>query len=164
MLVKRKGCLLRDRNKRLKKKSYRQKKGVSLLLKRMAEISEDSLVAICVLFVSRDLLPPYSEACQFYTCERDSGESRKWWVRKNSWSSSSMHSLHAIHNQGIGGLTFGVDSNPQSILNPLVSLAKSPREYISSPHPQSPFFSYQLLWEMFGFIPPKGCIWRILDL
>ena len=42
----------------IQKKSYRQKKGVSVLLKRMAEISEDSLVAICILFVSRDLLPP----------------------------------------------------------------------------------------------------------
>lgn len=51
----------------IKKKSYRQKKGVSVLLKRTAEISEDSLVAICILFVSRDLLPPYSETCQFHT-------------------------------------------------------------------------------------------------
>lgn len=78
----------------------------------MAEISEDNLVTICILFVSRDLLPPYSEACQFHTCGRGSGESRKWWVRKNSGSSSCMHSLHAIHNQGVEGLTFRVDSNP----------------------------------------------------
>lgn len=138
----------------------------------MAETSEDSSVAICTPsppprpspLDCRDVLPSY------WSLSITHMQNRLWRVKEvmgkeNSANSSCMSTIHAIHNQGIGGLTSGVGWNPQSILNLLLSLAKPLKEYTPQPHHRSSLYCIScfekcLVW----FPPPEGCIWRILDL